>query len=402
MEIRTFTGASLAEAIGQLKQELGEEAVILSSRRAEDPALLPPGHLVEVLAALPAPPAGRPPRSEAPRPWRPRPLREASATPAPEPPAAAPPDGLKELRGELEELRRSLRELAPHARPVLRGAERGERHQQGLRRLCGLGMSPQTAGELLDGLDEGGDERARERALTAALARLLPCSPREEPASGRRVEALVGPSGVGKTTLVAKLLLHREGPPHRRAGILSLDTRRVAAVDQARRLAGILRVPLELVYRPGELGAALERLAGCDLVLVDTPGAGPRERLALERVRALLRELRPVRVHLALPATMRLEDQLAAVAAWREAGADRLIAAKLDEAAGLGGLADLARQADLPFSYAGLGQRIPDDLARLEARLLARWILHPESLGASPDPLRTQAAGRLAPSESRP
>jgi flagellar biosynthesis protein FlhF len=192
---------------------------------------------------------------------------------------------------------------------------------------------------------------------------------------------------------LAKLLLNIQGMPHRRAGILSLDTKRVAAVDQIRRLAGILRTPLELLYRPGELGHAMDRLAGCDLILVDTPGTGPRERLALERVRSFLKELKPRHVHVTLPASMRLEDQLAALGPWRQAGADRLVITKLDEATGLTGLVDLAAQAGLPFSYLATGQHIPDDLFRAEAQLLARWMLKPDSLGQ--DEQRKEGLARL-------
>jgi flagellar biosynthesis protein FlhF len=161
--------------------------------------------------------------------------------------------------------------------------------------------------------------------------------------------------------------------------VLSLDTKRVAAVEQIRRLAGILRVPLEQLYRPGDLAAALDRLSGCDLILVDTPGTGPRERLGLERTRTFLRSLKTRHVHVVLAATMRLEDQLACLAPWRQAGADRLLLTKVDEATGLGALVDLAAQAALPVSYVGTGQRIPDDLARPEAALLARWILRGET-----------------------
>lgn len=412
MQIQTFTGATLAEALSQVKQELGEEAIILSSRRAEDPSRLPEGHLIEVVAALPAPQEKRAPRGAArdeARPWSPPrvsrdgmaaqvdltlstgttagPLSSATGVAAPvSVQEATPAPDLLDLKGELQDLRRVLREMGQLARYGAHQAWSG-RHDQALRSLCARGLTRPSACSLLDELPEAADERAWERALLAALARRLPCAtPAEddktdETAPARRVEALVGPTGVGKTTLLAKLLLNRAGPPHRRAGILSLDTKRVAAVDQVRRLAGILRAPLELVYRPGELGASLERLAGCDLVLVDSPGTGPRERLALERTRAFLRELKCRHIHVVVPASMRLEDQLAAIAPWRQAGADRLVVSKLDEASGLAGLVDLAAQAGLPFSYAGTGQRIPDDLARLEPALLARWILKPETLG---------------------
>jgi len=440
MDIRTYTGASLVDALGQVKAELGEEAVILSSRRVEDASRMPDGHQVEVVAALPAPPPSRRsasasapreslqsraqteslPRSE-PRPWMPpragrdgRPLSPPVAGPAlrtmPQADSvmreelasavAAPEPGLQELKGELAELRRALREVGSMAR---HGGHKAwsPRHEESLRMLCARGMSRPVACNLLDELQDEEQESRWERALADALARRLPCAPPDEAVEGQRVEVLVGPTGVGKTTALAKLLLNIQGLPHKRAGILSLDTKRVAAVDQIRRLAGILRAPLELLYRPGELTHAMDRLAGCDLVLVDTPGTGPRERLGLERIRSFLKDLKARHVHVALPASMRLEDQLAVIGPWRQAGADRLMVTKLDEAAGLGGLVDLAAQAGMPFSYAATGQRIPDDLYRADAACLARWILKPEQMGQEEERKEGMARLRALITEAR-
>lgn len=410
MQIQTFTGANLVEALSQVKRELGEEAIILTSRRAEDPSRLPAGHTVEVVAALPHPPLTRgrsAARTGQPRAWNPPrigrdgqplvPETSTSATPAPvaavpasapSRPESAPPAGravqaeeLGELRQELLELHRSLKD---HSLSTRYGQHRAwsAGHEQALRTLCGRGLSRPCACALLDEVaDVEGAEL--ESALLAALARRLPCAAGDN-AGPRRVEVLVGPTGVGKTTALAKLLLNR-GMGQQRAGILNLDTKRVTAVEQIRRLAAILHAPLESVYRPSELGAALERLAGCDLILVDTPGTGPRERLGLERLRAFLKDLKPRHIHVVVPASMRLEDQLASVQPWKSAGADRLLVTKLDEATGLGGVVDLAEQAGLPLSWVGTGPRIPDDLVRPTGRLLAGWLLKPDTLGRVDD-----------------
>jgi flagellar biosynthesis protein FlhF len=195
------------------------------------------------------------------------------------------------------------------------------------------------------------------------------------------VIALVGPTGAGKTTSAIKLALHPDAFGGRRVGLITLDTYRAGAVAQLETYADVARLPMEVVYDAADVPGALARLAHCDVVIVDTPGRGPRTSDDDAPWRALLAGLAPDEVHLVIPATMRTElaerlhDRLDALlgAAGGEAarGVTHALLTKLDEVPDDDGVAALAAQLDLPVRWVAEGQEIPADLAAGAPRLLA-------------------------------
>jgi flagellar biosynthesis protein FlhF len=219
-------------------------------------------------------------------------------------------------------------------------------------------------------------------------------TPERPASSGRRtVVALVGPTGAGKTTTLAKLALHAEGFGRGQAGFVSLDTYRAGAVGQLEAYADVAALPLEVAYDAADAPGALARLAACDVVLVDTPGRGPRTDAAeggLAWVEALV-ALAPDEIHLVLPASIRPElaelarerfDALlsAAPAPTGEAtggarpvarGVTHLLLTKLDEVPHDDGVSDLAARLGLPVRWVTEGQEIPRDLTPGVPRLLA-------------------------------
>jgi flagellar biosynthesis protein FlhF len=204
-------------------------------------------------------------------------------------------------------------------------------------------------------------------ALDPRLETMTPVSPR----SGQLVLAVVGRTGAGKTTAVAKLATHPRLFPGRRIGLLSLDTFRVGAVEQLATYAAIARLPLEIAYRPQDLAAARRRLADRDVILVDTPGRSPRQRRDRESLEVLLDGLRPGEVHLAIPAGTPLH--LAAAAADEAAPyrVTHLLATKIDEAPDDAAVFNLAVRRSLPMRWVTTGQDVPFDLGSAAESLAA-------------------------------
>jgi flagellar biosynthesis protein FlhF len=196
------------------------------------------------------------------------------------------------------------------------------------------------------------------------------------------VIALVGPTGAGKTTSAVKLSLNDAAFGGRRVGLVTLDTYRAGAVAQLETYAEVARLPMEVVYDAADVPGAIARLARCDVVVVDTPGRGPRTGDDDAPWRALLAALSPDEVHLVIPATMRpdlaegLRDRLdVLLAETAQEGAigavTHALLTKLDEVPDEDGVPDLAARLGLPVRWVGDGQEIPADLAPGAARLIA-------------------------------
>jgi flagellar biosynthesis protein FlhF len=217
------------------------------------------------------------------------------------------------------------------------------------------------------------DAIARFRSRFAPPAPTLPQAHGGRGRSGPFVIALVGPTGAGKTTTAAKLAVHPDAFGGRRVGLLTLDTYRVGALEQITTYADVARLPLEVVYDAREATGALGRLLDCDVVIVDTPGRGPRDRAAAGEWRALLAAIAPDEVHLVLPAALRADVAAATRDAFASCGTTHLLLAKLDEVPGERGVAELAAELALPGRWVTDGQDVPTDLRPAAQRLLASF-----------------------------
>lgn len=176
------------------------------------------------------------------------------------------------------------------------------------------------------------------------------------------VIALVGPTGSGKTTTIAKLANHPAVFGDRPVGLLCLDTYRIGAVEQSRIYAELSRLPLEVAHEPGDLAGVLRRLRRCDVVLVDTAGRGPRAAADASATRAMLAALRPAEVHLSLPAGLQPAVARRVVGAHRGFGVTHLLATKLDEAPEDRTAFRIAEEDGLPMRWITVGQEVPADL----------------------------------------
>lgn len=178
----------------------------------------------------------------------------------------------------------------------------------------------------------------------------------------RRVIALVGPTGVGKTTTVAKLAAQYALFGNRSVGLLTVDTYRIAAVDQLKTYAEIINLPVEVAYTPDEVAQALERLAGREIILMDTAGRSQKNRGQMAELKAYLAAAQPEEVCLVLSATTKHRDLEECLEQFRGTGYQQLIFTKLDESNAFGALYNCSQLAQTPISYLTFGQNVPDDI----------------------------------------
>ncbi len=186
---------------------------------------------------------------------------------------------------------------------------------------------------------------------------------------------LVGPTGVGKTTTIAKLAANFSILAGANVGLVTADTYRIAAVQQLRTYAGIIGIDLLVAYTPDELKEAVDQLADKDLILIDTAGRSQNNIMHMGELRSFLEVLPDPEVHLVLSATTRLQDMLDVADRFAETGFDRLIMTKIDETSFFGALYQLPRLLGKPLSYLTSGQSVPDDISVASNEKVARLIM---------------------------
>ncbi len=226
------------------------------------------------------------------------------------------------------------------------------------------------------------DPFAAKALLTGMVQSEIACC---EPITTRRgrtkVVALVGSTGVGKTTTIAKLAANFRLRDGIRMGLITVDTYRVAAVEQLRTYAEIIDLPIKVVTNPQEMRRALDELAGLDLILIDTAGRSPCDDLQVQELKTLLAEADVHEVHLVLSLTSSPRHLEATAKKFADANATAVILTKLDETTGLGSLLSIARRIPLPISYITTGQGVPDDIEPARPDRLARLMLGLDQLG---------------------
>jgi flagellar biosynthesis protein FlhF len=223
-------------------------------------------------------------------------------------------------------------------------------------------------------------EMADADLLKARLVRIVQndicvSGPIQTAAGRRKLVALVGPTGVGKTTTIAKLAAQYRLKERLRVGLITVDTFRIAAVEQLRAYADIIDLPMEVVSSSEEMRPAISRLADLDLILMDTAGRSPRDEPKLQELKAIFAESAPDEVHLVLSATCGTSNLVRMADRFSEVGVTSLLLTKLDESHGLGNLLSLVQRCQIPLSYLTNGQNVPDDIEVADAERLARTMV---------------------------
>lgn len=435
MKIQTYTARTMDQALVRVRAEIGSHAVVLHTRTVPRRGLLRRKLWVEVTAADGRDVARARRRAAAEKanasrstPKLPR-KAPGSATPAVEPSAgdlirrtyaaarSQPPSVQVEAPAAPEADRREAidRELAA-VRELVKDVARHQRLQAASAALPGLpdpliGHYTELIGQevahglarelLLKAAPSGGepDPVAVTAALRREIAALLPAAGATLPAApaapavpepgggdltgGARIGAahrphtiaLVGPTGVGKTTTVAKLAATLKLDGGQRVGLITADTYRIAAVEQLRTYAGLIGLPLEVVSTPDEMRSALGRMSHLDAVVIDTAGRSPRAADRLDELAALLAAARPHETHLVLASTSSQRTLLHAAERFSGVKTDRLIFTKLDEAVSFGVLLNVVREIGRPLSYITTGQDVPHQIEVCDADRLAGLVM---------------------------
>jgi flagellar biosynthesis protein FlhF len=361
--VQTFRAPDSNLALAAVKRALGPDAVILGTRTIEGGLFR---HCeVEVTAAIGSGPEPEPP------------VRPATRTRPPDDDPMA--DEVRLLRRSVEEARRALAAITREAR-VGRELELPPAAAETYAHLLGRGVEATLAEELVrQAMSTATPGRLLSTVKDLAGERLVPCrAPWLH--QDRHVLALVGPTGVGKTTTLAKIAARAILEARKRIALVTVDVYRIGATEQLARYGEILGAPVLVARDRGELARAMDRTKGADLVLIDTAGRSSPDDLA--RQAALVRTIPKVQLHLVVSAATGAVELGAVAERYRSLVPERLVLSKVDEAAGPGGVLSAAVRIGRPIACVANGQRVPEDLHAFTGPQLVDLVI-----GKRPDPL---------------
>lgn len=395
MKVRTFHVKSMHEAIRSIKDTLGPDAVILSTKRVrswDNGFGLLGGSVLEVMAAI----------------------EDDAAVPAPAPlldhddrprPAASPVPALPAEESRFQQtLQDAMDRSVEGPRPLPRQAQvlikktgvtqepvqkKGECHgpaipsfQRVYEDLLAQGVEHATAESCLRELQATLIDPSASRShsslqllRTVLLAKIKTAGPLLGAGGRQKIALFIGPSGAGKTSTIAKLATQYGIVEQRSIALITMDTYRPAAVEQLRLYADVLGIDLSVAGSCEEVHGAIEQAREAELILIDTPGFNPYEPIAAQRWRGLLNGTAPIEVHLVLAAGTRVPDLVVSTGQCVDVPSLRLLFTKLDETTGYGGIFEAAHRTGVPLSYWGSGQRVPDDLMLAQVDRLGDLLL---------------------------
>ncbi|HZQ99660.1 MAG TPA: flagellar biosynthesis protein FlhF [Chloroflexota bacterium] len=412
MKMKRYTAGSMADALAAIRTELGPRAIIVhSTTTRKGPLGLLQRPMVEVVAAVDESARPRPKVAAAgarlPRPTQTRPhpaplpkgdesravlshatsadlLRAIAQGTEPVAPAA-----IREMQHHVKELRGAIARMVQHAQwPGM--AKLAPPLADLYQRLLGQEVEPALAQELVTAIDSelslqaSGDRATVLECLAKHLRRRFPTTGPLAPKPGQpTVLFLVGPTGVGKTTTIAKLAatltLQRQA-----VALVTCDTYRIAAIPQLRTYADILRVPIEVAYSPDELTAKVMDHVERDFIIVDTPGRSQRNGDQLAELRCFVTAVPAQRTFLTVAAGARYRDMLDVVARFGTVPFDGLLVTKLDETTTFGPLLNLAAATAKPISYLTNGQNVPRDITLATPHGLTEMLIEAAYADAAP------------------
>ncbi|NLH47579.1 MAG: flagellar biosynthesis protein FlhF [Myxococcales bacterium] len=406
MQIRKFTVGHIREAILAVKSEMGPDAVIMSIRTikgkngraalevtaSKDTAQ--PAAAAELAAtesrpveagakALPFTGGGRPALSQEAN------LSRLIAE-------------LTALSGRLEEIQRNLNpeniavrlenfaKGLDHLQALLDDANGGSVPPElafegalsaGYERLLKAGIAPVYAKELIELTSRQLSSRSLApdvyglEYLAAAVMDHIRTATPFAPGRDQQIHMIIGPTGVGKTTTIAKLAARQVFEMNRSVALLTVDTFRISAVDQLRTYARILNVPVEVCMSDADLAQAALKHADKDTLFIDTAGASPKDMRMMGELVKFHQTGIAMDVHLILAATTAAEDLRDIVDRYSALPIASLIVSKLDEANNFGNLYNLMQQTRIPCSYFTVGQNVPDDIEEATPERVADLLL---------------------------
>ena len=367
MRIKTYEADTMQDAMDQIKQDLGPNALILNTRQVTKSVKwfgLAKKHIIEVVAGIATPK---------------RTASESSSALVPVPTIDSPADQSEDsvVEGKtveaiaLRNIRSALDDVYQHQ--IERGVnkELSQRLVYILDDIISNAISHNRKLETKTIRQDFNDRLSQVIQVSGGV---------DFNVEEQQVIALVGPTGVGKTTTVAKLAAVFSVLNYKTVGLISIDAYRIAAYDQLKTYAEIIGLPVELALSPQGARDAIDKFADQDIIIVDSVGRSPNHQIHMAELHGYMQVIRPTEVHLTVSASVKFEDLVRIVDRYKTLDVSRIIFTKLDETVALDTVVNGAYYTKYPISYLGVGQTVPDDLEVADIKKMSNFLLAKQDL----------------------
>ena len=378
MRLKTYIVNSVSEAIPMIKKDLGAEALILNTKKVKTGGFLGlfTKEKMEVIAAAESKPSEKTKKHEEVKVEPKSDLMQEPKADIHQKPKPSPKEEslTTELLSEIKGIKQFMMQALDEDRlpTALQGLSRRLEKQEITKEI-----QAELFAKLLAALDQNPDYTEQQLYALAHDEIIKLIHSHQKPVADKDPEIIcfIGPTGVGKTTTIAKIAADYILREDKKVGLITSDTYRIAAVEQLKTYAGILNIPIKVVESSADLTNAMVEMSDCDIVLMDTAGRNYQQKQYIEELELLLADKNKIQINLVLSLTSKYEDMKKIIDNFQTFAMDQVLLTKQDETSSSGAILNLVYHYSIPIPYIANGQNVPDDILAVTPELIANFIL---------------------------